>query len=202
MRNRFSGYFQLLFGFVLLGFIVWGVYYLLRLYWVSVTSLQSDIGSAIVAASATVIVSVSAIVGGKYFERRQQIEQQQRERKIEIYEEFMEKWFAYILELKKKPTKNFAESDEFVQFFSKFTRKLILWGSNGVVKEYSTFRQVSSQPVKEGSLELLIQFEKVLLEMRKDLGHGATTTIKKGELLSLFINDWQTAQNSSQTMKK
>lgn len=202
MRNRISGCLQLLFGFVLLGLIVWGVYYLLRLYWVSVTSLQSDIGSAIVAASATVIVSVSAIIGGKYFERRQQIEQQQRERKIEIYEEFMEKWFTYILELKKKPTKDFAESDEFVQFFSKFTRKLILWGSNGVVKEYAAFRQVSSQPVKEGSLELLIQFEKVLLEMRKDLGHGATTTIKKGELLSLFINDWQTSQNSSQTMKK
>ena len=193
--KKFLNFINLVFGLILIALIGWGIIALLRLYWQSVTSLEPNLASAIIAASATMIVAVLTVVIAKYYERKQEIENQQREKKIEIYEQFMEKWFDKLLEIAKNKDKNkdVLEDEEFVQFLSEFTRKLILWGSNGVVKKYSSFRQGSLTPAQDSSpYTILFNFEQVLLEIRKDIGHS-NQTLKPGDLLALFINDIQKA---------
>ena len=66
---------------------------------------------------------------------------------------------------------------------SSFNSKLILWGSPKVVKKWNTFRKNSLQNNSENTLILI---EDVMNEMRKDLG---VKPVKKGSLLSIFIND-------------
>lgn len=190
MLKKMRSFFQLLLGFALLGLMGWGIITSMRLYWKSVTSLQPDLASAIIAASATVIVAVFTIVIGKYYERKKEIESQQREKKIEVYEKFMEKWFNKLLEFSKNKDKktNPLDDDEFLQFLTEFTGKLILWGSDGVVKKYSSFRRGSLIPQKDLPYAALYNFEQVLFEIRKDIGHS-NQALKSGDLLMLFINN-------------
>jgi len=193
--KKFLNFINIVFGLILIALIGWGIIAFLRLYWQSVTSLEPNLASAIIAASATMIVAVLTVVIAKYYERKQEIENQQREKKIEVYEQFMEKWFDKLLVMSKNKdkNKNVLDDEEFVQFLSEFTRKLILWGSNGVVKKYSFFRQGSLTPAQDSSpYAILYNFEQVLFEIRKDIGHS-NQTLKSGDLLTLFINDIQQA---------
>jgi len=181
-------------AFILLGAIGWGVFWLLRLFWESLISLQSDLASAIIAASTTVIVAVLTIVVGRYYERKKEIETQQHARKIEIYEAFLEKWFGKLFEIgqSKSESKDLLSDTEFLQFLAEFTRKLILWGSDDVVKSYSEFRRKSLNAAQTSStsVDILLQFEQLLFAIRKDIGH-ANQSLKPGDLLTLFLNDFQ-----------
>lgn len=193
--KKFLNFINIVLGFILIALMGWGIIAFLRLYWRSVTSLEPNLASAIIAASATMIVAVLTVVIAKYYERKQEIENQQREKKIEVYEQFMEKWFDKLLVMSqnKDKSKNVLDDEEFVQFLSEFTRKLILWGSNSVVKKYSFFRQGSLTPEQNSSpYAILYNFEQVLFEIRKDIGHS-NQTLKSGDLLTLFINDLQQA---------
>ncbi len=74
-----------------------------------------------------------------------------------------------------------------VDFSSKFTQKLILWGSDNVLKEYSTllkeFQSSNNKPA-----HLMLVFEKLLYAIRSDVGHG-NKGLGQRDLLTLFIKD-------------
>ena len=196
--KKFLNFINIVFGLILIALIGWGIVAFLRLYWQSVTTLEPNLASAIIAASATLIVAVLTVVIGKYYERKQEIENRQREKKIEVYEQFMEKWFdkLFVMSQSKDKNENVLDDQEFTQFLREFTRKLILWGSNDVVKKYSSFRQGSLTPTQGSSpYALLYNFEQVLFEIRKDIGHS-NQNLKAGDLLTLFINDLQQATKS------
>ena len=78
-------------------------------------------------------------------------------------------------------------NEEMIKDINDFNSKLSLWGSPKVVKKWNDFRQKSLEGNKQlEPKELLNAVEEVMNEMRKDLGSKST---KKGELLSIFIND-------------
>ena len=78
-------------------------------------------------------------------------------------------------------------SEDMIKDINDFNSKLSLWGSPKVVKKWNDFRQKSLEGNKQlEPKELLNAVEEVMNEMRKDLGSKST---KKGELLSIFIND-------------
>lgn len=80
---------------------------------------------------------------------------------------------------------------EIVDAMNKFNRQVILWGSDGVIREVATFRRMA-QGGDEGRQVLALQkMGYVLLEMRRDLGH-ANKKISPREVLSLFVNDTDT----------
>ena len=78
-------------------------------------------------------------------------------------------------------------NEDMIKDINDFNSKLSLWGSPKVVKKWNDFRQKSLEGNKQlEPKELLNAVEEVMNEMRKDLGSKST---KKGELLSIFIND-------------
>ena len=78
-------------------------------------------------------------------------------------------------------------NEDMIKDINDFNSKLSLWGSPKVVKKWNDFRQKSIESNKQlEPKELLNAVEEVMNEMRKDLGSKST---KKGELLSIFIND-------------
>ena len=78
-------------------------------------------------------------------------------------------------------------NEEMIKDINDFNSKLSLWGSPKVVKKWNDFRQKYLEGNKQlEPKELLNAVEEVMNEMRKDLGSKST---KKGELLSIFIND-------------
>lgn len=78
-------------------------------------------------------------------------------------------------------------NEDMIKDINDFNSKLSLWVSPKVVKKWNDFRQKSLEGNKQlEPKELLNAVEEVMNEMRKDLGSKST---KKGELLSIFIND-------------
>lgn len=180
--------FYTIIGFVLFGGLIWGGLALFKLLWKSLTNLQPDLASALITASATSIVAVLTISIGKYLERKKDIENQQRLKKIEMYEIFLQKWLTYLLSSSTEEKSSLIESTEFKNFLKDFTAKLILWGSDQVVKDYSNFREESQKSQPQKKYETIYKFENVLFSIRKDLGHG-NKPLKDGDLLKLFVND-------------
>lgn len=55
--------------------------------------LDPTVGAALVAGSATVIVSVITVFAGRAYERRRIVEENLRSKKIEMYQKFLAFWF-------------------------------------------------------------------------------------------------------------
>src|SRR5690242_15946387 len=87
------------------------------------SSLNSQVAVAIIAASATVFVSVLSIVLGKVYDRREQINREIRERKIPVYEDLIRFMFRVLMGEKtgKVPTES-----EMLEFFMDFTQRVVV----------------------------------------------------------------------------
>jgi amino acid transporter len=157
--------------------------------WVVFASLQKEVAAAIIVASATVLVSVLSVVVGKYYERKRSIEQELRQKKIPMYEEFIRFWFD--LFMSDKLTGEPMKEKRMLEYFNTFTQKLMVWGSDEVVNIWSNYRRgIPVTPSASDALHSMLEFEKLLAAIRKDLGHN-NRNLKEGDLLGLFINDMQ-----------
>jgi hypothetical protein len=77
---------------------------------------------------------------------------------------------------------------ELIEYFNKFTQQLLIWGSDGVVKQWSELRRLTINASDASNFNNMFEFEKLLYEIRKDIGHK-NKGLNKGDLLGLFIND-------------
>lgn len=161
--------------------------------WLSLTSvwkifsgLQKEVAAALIAASATVVVSVITVIVGKYYERKREIELEHRNKKIPIYEEFVE--FLFKLLMSEKLNDRQMTEDEMLKFFIMFTQKLLVWGSDEVVTQWSKYRRLLINENDVDTSTNMFELEKLLLAIRKDTGHK-NKNFEKGEILGLFIND-------------
>lgn len=149
-------------------------------------SIEKELAAAIVATTGTILVSVFSVIYTKYLEKKRKIEQELRDKKLPMYELFVNYWFD--LMYKKKLTGEPMTEQEMVSFFKEFTQGLLVWGSDGVISKWSDFR-VKMVSNREGFNEnFFFEFEELLLEIRKDTGHK-NLKISRGDLLGLFIND-------------
>jgi len=139
---------------------------------------------AIVAAAATVIVSVITLVISKILEGRASITQELRAKKTPIYENIIST--LYRVQFAEKLGEEPLSEKELIKFFADITEKLTIWGSDGVIRAFSDFRLATTRGAD--GLDILLIYENLLLEIRKDLGHK-NTNLKKGMILSLTVND-------------
>jgi hypothetical protein len=175
-----------LFGLVLLAGIAYFFVWLVGL------AVTSGVGAAIVAASITALASVLSVTLSRRWELRKEIQQEHRQQKLPIYEEFMAFWFGRLS--KGSESGGTVPEKEVEEFARRFHKKLILWGGDPVVKEYSQFLRLARSASSQGSADkaqqiaLILGFEKVLLAVRADIGH-ANKGLAKGDLLSVFVTD-------------
>ena len=73
--------------------------------------------------------------------------------------------------------------DEMFNDIQKFQKKLMLWGSNRVVKAWIEYRANAGTD----GMNALFYMEKILYAIRKDMGYK---NLGKGKLLSMSINDF------------
>jgi hypothetical protein len=179
-------HYPLAIGLVVLAAVA--LWFLVRFLWATFTGLQKEVAAALVAGSATILVSVISVIATRYYERKRIIDQQLRERKMPMYEKFIDFWMRYMLaENLGKPQ---ATESELQDFIVDFTKELLVWGSDEVVSEWSRFRRTLSNMTSpdEVSTAMLFQFERMLLSMRREFGH-TNRKLKTGDILGLYIND-------------
>jgi len=185
--RRFRAVISFLFGLAVLAASGYGVFVLVRASWRVIRNLESDLAVAIVAAAASVLVSVLSIAVGRLFETRAKIQEQNREKKVPVYEELME--FMMRVLLGDKIGKPVPEA-EVVQFLTSFTQRIMVWGSDDVLLAWVKFRR---QTIQAGTgdgkpLDAMFIFEDIVKAMRRDLGHN-NSGVARGDILALFVND-------------
>jgi len=102
------------------------------------------------------------------------------------YEQFINMVYTIMADTKKSENQKMTQ-EEMVKMISEFSKGLTLWGSNRVVKKWLKYRKNSLQ---NSSTDTLLLLEDIIYEIRRDVGLGKR--LKKGDMLSFFINDIET----------
>ena len=115
-----------------------------------------------------------------------QTRNEQKPKKIEIYDRLIKFFFDTILANKigKKP----KSEDELIKGFSDMTPDLVLWASDDVLNLYIEFRKILTNDPRMNLNDSIKLCEKMLLEIRKDLGHQ-NNNINELSILGTFVND-------------
>jgi hypothetical protein len=158
-----------------------GLYWFIALLIDKIASIEGDLGKTLVTTSATILLAVLSLVGGKLWEQRLKIRDDIRSRKIPVYEKQIATFFSAIMSEKIKGKK--ISDRELAKAFTEFSEKLIVWGSSEVIQVWVKFRTTKF----EGA-EGLKTMEDLFLAIRKDLGND-NANLKNHELLRLFVND-------------
>ena len=132
-----------------------------------------------------VSIVISSIVA-KIIDYRYNVKKYLYDKREKPYEQFISMIYT-IMEDTKKSQKERMTEDEMIKMVSEFSKGLTLWGSNGVVRKWLKYRKNS---IQGGGTDSLLILEDILYEMRRDV--GLKKRMKKGDMLSFFINDIDT----------
>ena len=195
MTTQRSTIWTSLLGLICFVVLVWGLIALGRYFVSTFVGLNPNVAAAIVAAFATVLVSVLTVVGGKRLEAVALITKEHREKKIPVYEDFINFWFKYLFT--KKAGEDPPSDEQVIRFLSNYTQKIMVWGSDEVIAAWVKFRYSSMNAAHSSNPHpILDHYEKLILAIRRDLGHK-NAGIGQGDILRLFINDMDIGESKS-----
>ena len=87
---------SILLALAVVGALIWGIYWIISSIWDALVSVDTKLAVGIVAAFTTVLGATLTVTIGKYLERKQAVEADFRERKVEIYDEFLGNSSSYL----------------------------------------------------------------------------------------------------------
>ncbi|MDH0447474.1 MULTISPECIES: hypothetical protein [Shewanella] len=180
-------YVQTTLGLLVICGIVFAAYFLIKEVWSIFKSIDPQLSAGIIAASATVLVSVFTVMFSKRQEHKVDIENQIRSKKIPVYEKIIE--FIFQITFAEKLGKKQPSEKEMVKFFADTTRDLVIWGSQDMVSAFGDFKVGLAELESNNDPAYVLSIvEDLLIALRKDLGHKQKD-IKRGDILRLYIND-------------
>lgn len=175
------------FGFMLLIALMAGGYFLLRFlgrklidFINLLITASSKLDAVIIVALITAAVTIISGVVSKIIDFKQKRREYLSQKKEEPYAEFINVYFKMQEKVSKK---EIYLPDEMFNDIQKFQKKLMLWGSNRVVKAWIEYRANAGTD----GMNALFYMEKILYAIRKDMGYK---NLGKGKLLSMSINDF------------
>lgn len=155
----------------ILGAIIWALFYEIgQAPWQFITILIALLGTLITFSGNLLI----------------QIRNEQKPKKIEIYDKIIKFFFDSIFSSKlgQQP----KTEEELIQGFADMTPDLILWASDDVLNVYTQLRQIINNNMQDSLNNTIPLFGQLLLAMRKDLGHQ-NKQINEVVILNTFLND-------------
>ena len=81
------------FGLAILLALAGGAGWLIYAFFRYLSAVPKELAAALVAAGATVLVATFTVMLGRYFERKKELDALYRDKKIEIYDEFLKEFF-------------------------------------------------------------------------------------------------------------
>lgn len=177
MQRTLKRWFQIGAGLVLLAVIAYFLLKFVEMFFIFLQSINPTVGAAIVAAVATVMIGIYT----QYLLKKRQMDDVHREKKIQIYEEFMKMAAAHLAHENEHLKQKKIPQEKVVEFLFKFKTDLILRGSAQVIKAMAKFESVSS----EGG-EVLGAVDGIYRAMRKDVGLS-NFGLKHRELIGVYL---------------
>lgn len=145
------------------------------------SAVPKELGAALVAATATVLVATITVMVGRYYERKKELDTLYREKKTEIYDEFLKEFFSLFWSAEKgEPEK------DLVPFLREFTRKLVLWSGPEVIEAFVAWKDHLAKGTPDA--QSIFITEAFLLAIRRDLRHS-NKGLRKGFYARLFLRE-------------
>jgi hypothetical protein len=159
--------------------IVLGVAIIVLAGWAVIEGVRAE--PSIVGSLATALAAVVAVVVQRDRENRREVQQAHREQLAPLYEDLFERFY------------NAADFSDEAQkeFIEKMQRKLVLYGSDHVLARWVTWLRSmpgDDEERDENDPRVLLDWERVLLAIRRDLGHK-NEGIDTGDLLRVYVTD-------------
>ncbi len=161
------------------GLVTWGVYAIFQY----LSAIPKELAAPLIAASATVFVATATVMVGRYYERKKELDALYRDKKTEIYDEFLKEFFTLFFNAGEDSAK--TEKD-LVPFLREFTRKLVLWSGPEVIEAFVAWKDHLAKGNPDAKSIFLT--EAFLLAIRKDLRH-TNKSLRKGFFARLFLRE-------------
>lgn len=149
------------------------------------SKLDAVVIVALITGSVSLIGVVLSSVVAKCIEYKKSREEYLAQKREKSYGEFIS--MVYKVQQNSKKPGSYTE-EQMVKDMLSFSEELTLWGSKKVADKWVKFRLNGANP--ETAKANLFVLESIMNEMRKDMG---VKRVKKGNLLSFFVNDIKTA---------
>lgn len=179
-----------------LSVVLIGGYFIFRIFIAAISSIRNFITTfsnmdavvtvALITGSLSFLsVFISSIVS-KILEYKQNTKRYLYEKKEAPYSEFIDMVYRIQANIDNEEYNNKG----LVADVYSFSKKLTLWGSNGVIKKWLEFRELSLNQEDDSDNENnnLIKLEEIIFEIRKDMGQKKRG-LKQGDILKFFITD-------------
>ena len=152
---------------------------------------RADIPAAIMVAAIPVTIGLLGQFVSSDRQNKRQIEADLRVRKSAVYEGFIKFWMDNLM-IEENRDKLQTNQNQVVKEMNEYSKAMMLWASNDVVKTYAeykrTLNQITPESTGKSGIENMIRFEKMIFLMREDVGHDPKG-FKQYDLLSFFVND-------------
>jgi len=174
--------------FILVGsFLVFSLFgYLieaLKTLWDGFRVLDKSVAAAIVAGIFTVVATTITMFVGRYYEEKRKRAELHRDKKIEMYDNFIAEIFRIFAQSGKKQSD--TDKIDLVEFLREHQRQFLLWSNAGVIRSYSEWQKsLQGDP----NAQTVLMIEKIFLSVRKDLGHS-NWGIKKGDTVRFLLRN-------------
>ncbi len=113
---------QIILGLIIIGIIFYVGYLLIVKLWSIFSTIDPRLGAGIVAASATVIVSLISVLVSKHLDKKAEILAHLREKKVPTYEKIIE--FIFNITFSEKLGKEKPTEIEMIKFMADVTQEL------------------------------------------------------------------------------
>ena len=140
-------------------------------------AVNSTVGAAIIAAFASVILGIYT----QFLLKKRQLDDVHREKKIQIYEEFMKMAAVHLAQENQNVKQKKIPQEKVVEFFYRFKTDLILRGSGRVIRAIGKFESVCSE-----NGDVLAAVDEIYRAMRKDVGLS-NFGLKHKELVGVYL---------------
>jgi len=164
----------------ILGGAGWLVYAFFRY----LSAIPKELGAALVAAATTILVAIATVMIGRYYERRKELDALYRDKKTEIYDEFLKEFFGVLFNTGDDGSDS-AQKD-LVPFLQEFTRKLVLWSGPEVIEAFVAWKDHLGKGVLDAQSIFLT--EAFLRAIRDDLRHS-NRGLRRGFFAKLFLKE-------------
>ena len=182
--SRLKTLFYGILGFALSFAILAGTAWLVYAFFQYLSAVPKELAAALVAAGATGLVATFTVMLGRYFERKKELDALYRDKKIEIYDEFLKEFFTLFFGAGEGDTG--AVEKNLVPFLREFTRKLVLWSGPNVIEAFVAWKDHLAKGVPDAQSIFLT--EAFLRASREDLRHS-NRTLRRGFFARLFLKE-------------
>lgn len=179
--HRVRNFFVFLLALAILGSVVGALIYAVLEFFSYIGSVPKELGAALVAGASTILVATITVMVGRYYERKKELDTLYRDKKTEVYDEFLKVFFQVWFSGGKA-----AENEELVNLFRDFSVKLVLWSGPEALEAFARWKE----KMAEGNLnaEALFETEAFLNAVRSDLRHS-NHGIRRGWFARLFLQE-------------